>query len=344
MFFQRSALKGMGVSAVVIALGACTATTSDIGTANPPVAAPVFVSPLAEFLGQSVWTNQEAHQRAVEEFTMRREELIAQCMRQAGFNYQPDLNSTSFTIGTNAFDDIQPDEWDWVAQYGFGIVSGHRHRSGSTFGEREDDPNRDYVAGLSETARAAFEVALNGPANNPQPIGSNNQAEWDEWMKTRGCTGQAIVQAMSESPLFLERDDQFAPLFEARSAMMVAVSERPEMFQLNSEWAHCMADGGHPGLNLPRDATSPIWEELSITQTMIQIRRAEGNPDADGGAALLAELQAREIEVALLDFDCRVATNYNSRVDAIRLEMETQFVHDNRALLEDFRTAAELVG
>jgi len=351
MSWLRKRLTAFGVIAMAFAIGACSASaptvtestaTSD-AVAVPNITTPVFVSPLDEFLGQSVWTNQEEHQRAVDQFIVRREELIAQCMSQAGFNYQPDLNSDSFTIGNNAFDDVHPNDWEWVSQFGFGIVSGHAMRSGGTFGERDDDPNREYVAGLSETAREAFELALNGPEDFSGPQGPS-QADWDEWMKTRGCTGQAIVQAMSENPLFLQNDDQFASLFEARNAMLGAVWEHPDIAELDREWSHCMADGGHPGLNTRDGVSGPIWSEYFPTAWAINAEREAGTLDEAGGAARLAELQAREVELALADFDCRAATDYEARVNAIRLELETQFVTDNRALLEDFRTAADLAG
>jgi len=338
---NRKAITAVGVIAVATMFSACTtAVPAASGDSDVVLTVTDFYSPLDEFLGQAIWTNQEEHQRAVAEFAVRREELISQCMREAGFNYHPDINSNSFSIGTNAFDDVQPDDWEWVSQYGFGIVSGHRHRSGGPTGERDDDPNREYVESLSETARAEFELALNGP---PDAF-SSPDADWNEWMQTRGCTGQGIVQAISESPLFLETQEEFRPLFEARNAMTASIVEQPAMVELTSEWAHCMADAGHPGLGRRSDATSPFWTQLFTTQVMIQVRADAGTPDPDNGAALLAELQAREIEMALSDLDCRIATNYFAREDAIRIELETQFVNDNRALLEDFRNAAELAG
>jgi len=345
----RKTFSGVGGIALALTIGACSSSTptiTDINADAAPAAItaiPVFVSPLDEFLGQSVWTNQEEHQRAVDQFTVRREELIAQCMSDAGFTYQPDLNSTSFTIGTAAFQDIQPENWEWVSQYGFGIASGHRFRTGGPIGERDDDPNREYVASLSETAREAFALALNGPEDFSSPQGPS-EAEWDEWMKTRGCTGQAIVKAMRENPLFLQREDEWIPLFQARDAMEVGIREHPEMVALDQEWSHCMADSGQLGLADPSAARSPFWMEFYTTDFEIRSQLEDGTLDEAGAAALRADLQAREVEIALIDFDCRAATNYEARVNGIRFSVETQFVADNRALLEDFRNAAELVG
>lgn len=324
----------MAVIAIAAGVAACSGTAPETITTEP-----TFASPLDEFFGQAVWDSQEAFQRAVDEFDVRREELVAACMRDAGFDYLPDLES--FQITTARFDELHPNDLNWVSQYGFGIVSGHR--SVGTMSTDRDHPNREYVESLSETAREAWEIALNGPPDNPQPAWTS-QADFDEWMRTNGCRGYAIVQAQSESPIFLLQTGEFAPLFDAKNQLEGTIRERPEMAILNREWANCMADVGLPGLGEPRDATGPLATELFITRTMIQMRREDGTPDPDDGAALLADIQRREIEMALADFDCRQATNYDARVNAIRLDVETQFVSDNRALLEDFRNAAEMTG
>jgi len=330
------------VAIAALVFGACTPTAPPAGDSTL-IASSEFTSPLDEFLGQSVWNNQEEFQRASDEFTVRREELIASCMRDAGFTYHPDLNSTAFTVGTNAFDDVRSNDREWIVQYGFGIASGHRHRSGGTIFDGRDDPNQEYVAGLSDTARAAYLYALNGSADS-LPASLVTQADWDDWMSSRGCFGQALVQAQSESPLFLRQNDEFASLISAVNALNQSIFERPELAVLDQEWAHCMADAGRIGLRSPGDAESPFWNEYFSISFEIMQKRTEGTPSPDDGAGLLAELRAREIEVALDDFECRSALNYDARVNAIRLEMETQFVNDNRTLLEDFRNAAESIG
>jgi len=298
---------------------------------------PAVTSPLEEYIGQAVLNDQDEWRRAADDFALQREEFIAACMRDAGFNYQPDLNSTRFSLGTSAFDDVHPDDRDWVAQFGFGAVSGHRHRSGgSIFDVRDDDPNADYVAALSETARAAYEYALYGSVDNP-PQQTNTHAEWQDWMRTRGCWGQGVVAAQLDNPIFLTQSDEFAPLFSAIAEMNQAIWDRPELATLDGEWAHCMADAGHVGFSSPGEAESSFMGEYFMTSFLVQQQQAEGS--VDDSVDLLGDLQAREIAVALADLDCREATSYAVRKAALRLEVETQFVADHRALLEDFRNA-----
>jgi len=339
MLAKHIAVKLLGAVLAVGVIGACAAMVPDVVEPDAPVSDASFTSPLDEFIGQAVWNNQEEFRRASDEFAVMREQLIAQCMRDAGFNYQPDLNSDWWSIGTNAFDDIHPDNRQWVSQYGFGIVSGHRFRQGGTiFDVRDDDPNVEYVARLSDIARDAFELALNGPAINPQPP-LNSHGAWEDWMRTRGCRGQAIVQAQADNPLFLRQSDEFTQLFEAIGEMHNNMIERPEMVTLNSEWSHCMADAGHIGLGSPGEAESRLLPEYFETSFSVLQLQAAGQ-DVER-AAILAPLQTREIDLALADLDCRDATNYRGRVNAIMLQAESQFVADNRTLLEDFRNASE---
>ena len=327
---------------VAFALGACS--VADIISDNPAIASAVtdFTSPLYVYIGQSVWNNQEEFQRATTQFAVRREELISKCMRDAGFTYRPDLDSDRFTIGSAALADIHSNDPEWVAQYGFGIISGHNPVFGAILGDRVD-PNKEYRESLSETARVAYDFALNGPEDNLQPAWTT-QDDHDEWMKSRGCWGRAIVQAQSESPLFLRQSDEFAPLWDAINDMERAIFERPEIVKLHRDWSSCMAGAGHLGLGNPSDARITVRTEFLVTRTTIDLRRKAGTPDIDGGAALLADIQRREIDMALVDFDCRQTNDFDTRVNEIRLEAETQFVNDNRALLEDFRNAAEVAG
>jgi len=118
-----------------------------------------------------------------------------------------------------------------------------------------------------------------------------------------------------------------------------AMLERPEIVELNREWSHCMADAGHSGISSPRDASSLLIPEYFETSFMVQQQQAEG--DVTDATEPLAALQSLEIDLALTDLDCRLATNYTARVNTVRHEVETQFIADNRALLEEFRNATE---
>jgi len=337
----------LGLATVVAFSGACTAPTADTANAGTNTQPAGVSSPLAEFLGTAAWNNQEAFDQAVSEFTLHREELIAQCMNTHGFEYRPDLNSTDFGVRSQALEDAQfSGDREFVIQYGFGIISGHRSFSGgSIWDERDDDPNAELVAALSESERAAYDLALHGPVDN-FPVEMNSHADWVNWTNTRGCAGQALVQAQAESILFMQQQDEFEPLFTAINEMWLADREHPDSLAIDSDWANCMAaagyshDDGQPQFSMPIEAFNSVWFELVGLQ--IEMETSMQNVRAalrEGTIAEAETMRTHELDLALADLDCRESTDRDARMAAFRQERETQFVADHRPALEAFRDA-----
>ena len=52
-------------------------------------------------------------------------------------------------------------------------------------------------------------------------------------------------------------------------------------------------------------------------------------------------LGEREIEIALVDLDCRTKTSYTEEALKIQFDLEERFIADNKAELEAFKAAAE---
>jgi len=319
-----------GAAIVVFGLPACAshgdvASSSVIGRSD-------MASPLAEFLGNSVWSRQEEFERAGQEFLVRREELVAQCMLEAGFQYLPDLtNPLAGAPVASAFDEVHEDDRDWVELYGFGMVSGHRTVSGWTIYDVRDDPNQEYLDSLAESERAAFELALHGSAYATTPNEDWIQSDFDNVFANMGCFGQAQIQAQNESSLFLRNQDEFAPLFRALDEMYGEVARNPEMITLNQEWLGCMMTAGH---RTP-DSTKG---EMSARVFIIRSRQNAGIATLEDEAEL-ADIQKQEIELALASLDCREAVDFRNREAAIMHDAETQFVYDHRAALEAYRDA-----
>src|SRR5665648_648942 len=80
------------------------------------------------------------------------QEGVAECMREAGFEYITDVPDQS----TSSYGDDTSSE-EWAATYGFGI-------SIETVPTEPlvPDPNAEYVASLSEQGREAYRIALEG--------------------------------------------------------------------------------------------------------------------------------------------------------------------------------------
>jgi len=288
-----------------------------------------FSTPLDEFLGASIWQNADEVRRAGDDLNNRREELIAQCMREAGFDYIPDPNSGRWTVGTIVGDETQPNSREWVTRYGFGIVSGQWQSRFSNNQRIGSDPNEEHFNTLNESEQAAFLIALNGPPNLiPSP--NMTEADWANFWRNRGCWGNSQQKAFEESSLSQSSNDEFASLFEAINEMWTSVSDSIGMEAIYRDWSDCMADQGHPRFERPYDAAASIAEEFNLLQFL-------GDDDVFAANAI----RENELELAVTDFNCRESINYQTRRNALFFAAENQFVEDHRSALEAYRAAAE---
>jgi len=314
------------------AVAACTSTESHDATPAPPP-----LSPIQEFTSAAFGTDlsSEAQRQRIEELIMRRQEVIAQCMNEAGFEYIPTISN--LVIGSSSEGpQIRPDDREWVAQWGYGIVDTPLGEPRFTTMWSEDlppNPNDEIVAALTEAETAAYWEALNGPP-----------PEWTEYIngvgihtgtvpwEQQGCFGRAWI----EVPISLLSTDEFAPLQDAITQFEEDFRKSPPVVLIENDWANCMAGKGHTGLTEQRDAEWRLNNQFANRFPT----RGSRNPVLRA----VIEFQEREIAMALDDLDCREEFDYRTRMAEARLAAETQFVEDNRAALEAFRSAAEQHG
>jgi len=337
----------LGIVAFVFSIASCSvpivsgkdSRTANIETDNIENGNQSLQSPLDEYLGDAIWQNQEAFEQARNRFNIRFQELVAECMLAEGFEYIPFPEQNTFTIADQNVD-IHSNDREWVALHGFGIVSGHSGATGGLVWDQPPDPNDDLLQSLSESERAAYDLALTGPWDN-LPGTINTQAEWDDWMGSRGCEGQSLVQARSENIIFLSATDEFAPLFDAIDEMRQTMTNTPVWLETNLDWANCMADPGHPNFATPTETSTSIRLQLISLQNRQQMSHLSLlELIAAGQIPEGTQIQETEIELALADLDCRELVDYDARVAAIRNEIETQFVNEHRAELMAYRDAA----
>lgn len=308
-------------TAVAIALGAsaCTTTANGSETASDSYISPAattsnqeaLVSPLLEYSAM-IWGtfDVEEHTRQMIAESARREELIAQCMNEAGFEYIPNIEEVSFIAG-NLYN---PDNSEWVAQYGFGLTS-----SPYTVISTEN-PNDYIVNHLSTSERKAYQIALFGPPRTEIGfIGFDNM----------GCWGFAWETVSSDRSWGAE-SEEFAPLREAIELLNVQIAAMSS--DADADWMNCMAGTGHPGFESPSEAAFSLADEFNA-----QFGTYPDPTLAPG----FADFREREISVALASLECRVQTNYRARQNAIRWEAERQFVTDHRTALDALRSAYE---
>ena len=141
---------------------------------------------------------------------------------------------------------------------------------------------------------------------------------------TAGCYGAAQHEVQGEQPW---EDEQYESLFEDIQKMYEGLQDSPEAKKADAEWAACMADAGEPGFKTKQDPVNQINEELNKVY--------EANPTGElDQTEELAELRERELELALVDFECAEKVNYTDRTLAAQFEVEEQFIKDHKKQLD----------
>lgn len=318
---RRTALLALPLAALLATgLAAC----SGAADAAPDAAD----SPLNEYLS-AMWggdLSEKEQQARFDEEDKEREELVAECMADEGFEYIP--NTQNGTISFSSGDEWKPDDREWVAQYGYGMVNYPGRDEPVTDDQVWTDPNEDYVTSLSESEQQAFYETLHGPPMPEDQLNEDGSYEYD-WEQA-GCWGYAQHELEQDNPT---QSDEFKPLMKALEEFWTKTQESDAFDEVNGKWSSCMADAGHAGYDTQMDAQMSFNEELNEYYENIT-EWIEDDP-------ALAELGEHEIEIALADLECREATDFRAEYAKVQFAMEEQFIADHRAELDALKAAAE---
>jgi hypothetical protein len=286
-------------------------------------------SPLTEYMnalyGGDLSPEQQEQQFAEQQ--ERQEELVARCMQEQGFEYTPDTQSSWISSGDGS--EWQPDDREWVSQYGYGAINSP-HSEAPPQEHEYVDPNGDYVASLSESEQTAFYEALHGPMPDEDEMSEDGSFEYD-W-QAAGCYGAAQHEVAGED---LSQSEEFKPLFDAMNSFYEGMPSWPGMAELDAEWAACMDAAGQGGHASPNEAQTSFYDELNKIYESAGTAET-GEPDQ----AAMDALAEREVELALVDLDCREETDYGDRSADITREAEQRFVDDHESELEAMKAAA----
>lgn len=327
MNLRRKMTTLTGIVALALTATACTGTAN---TANGVAAEPAegtetlaFVedSPLREYQNILYGLNmtQEEVDREREADHLRKENLTAQCMQDAGFEYIPRPSMPKPPQGEPA----RPDDLDYVAQYGFGLTVSPARPDGDYWSNvpEYEDPNQEYFDTLSADAQNSYLRALNGSGE--------------------GCSDIAYQTVQANKPWAVADTMEFWPLTDAMQKMFQDVAAT--VTDADRDWVECMADAGHPGYKNRSDLFQKLTEKSNT-----EINKILQSWDWDSGlpmniynSAELAAFHDYEVEIAVADVQCSTEVNYNARNRAYGIEIETQFVKDHKAELESLRNAIE---
>lgn len=310
----------LGAAALLMALAGCSGA--------PSTSADLSDSPLNKILSSLYGgdLSEEEQIERSERMNLEREEHIAECMSEEGFDYLPAVYDGSMMV--SSANEWKPDDREWVAQYGYGMVNWPGRDEQVDPGQEWVDPNQEYVESLSETEREAYYEALHGPPVSEEQLGDDGSYEWN-W-ETAGCYGWAEHEMSGDDPM---QSDAHKPLMDAISDFYNTMQTSPEFAEIDAEWADCMADAGHSGFASQSEAQNSMNEELNAYYEN-QTEWIEDDPALD-------EIAEREVTLALADLECRQKVDYTKQRTAIQFELEEKFIADHKAELDALVADAE---
>lgn len=309
-------------AAVLLTAGLTACSGPASGGAPDPVD-----SPLNKYMS-AVWggdLSEKEQQARFEKENKQREELIAECMAEEGFEYIPAVQNGGMVFSG---DEWKPEDREWVAQYGYGMVNFPGRDEPVPADEEWVDPNQDYVMSLSESEQQAYYETLSGPPIPEDQLNEDGSYEWN-W-ETAGCHGYAQHEMEEQNPAM---SDEFEPLMKDIEEFWTETQESDAFDEINAEWSSCMADAGHSGYDTQADAQMQFNDELNEYYEN-QTEWVEDDPE-------LAELGEREVEIALADLECREKTGYRAAHAEIQFALEEEFIADHKAELDALKAAAE---
>jgi len=252
----------------------------------------------------------------------RVERLVADCMAAEGFDYIP-VDQHPPKAVTPYMDGYGTE--DWAAAHGYGAFPTDEETRQMDEQVASEDPNQDYVDSLSESEQGAYYAALEspGPDNDALLKMKNGEMPAYDW-EASGCRGRSQHAVTGDDPTQSER---YAPLVAAMNALQQDQAADPAMVPIEAAWADCMADAGYADLPTRQSAVDSVFDQSTRYWD-------SGNSD-EPSDALRDDWRDYEIEVAVADFRCGEAVDYDAKALVVQTARENRFIDDNRAELDE---------
>ena len=300
-------------------------------TAAAPKGEERATSPLEEYF--SAMTEGMADQD-YEAMSAEVEEITATCMREEGFDYTPQDVTGYAEVVEEADDAPAFDSLEYAKENGYGMTTQPQESTDVPPEEEFVDPNADYVASMSESEQQAYYEALYGVTPEYDEDDPDAEVEYD-WT-TAGCSGRAQHEVYEESDPF--SSPEFEGLQEDMNSLYEEAASDPEIAELNSAWAACMADAGYDGLATPEEASTSVSDQLNALYE-------DAGESGEVDEAAMAELREVEIDTAVADRTCQDEVEYVEGQQEVQFAREREFIDAHRAeldaLLEAYSQQAE---
>lgn len=280
-----------------------------------------------------------------------REELVAACMAERGFDYFIAEHPGGIISAGAPLPDWmpEPNSREWAQQFGFGMSTDpFAGQEPANAFETQADPNGDQLAAMSDAERAAWFEALWGA----MPL----ESDWD------AATGATLSPSggcwdFAQETLFPAPPSQFDSLLNEISLVFDQIFSDSRFIALHNDWSRCMATNGHSGYAQLDDLWQRINAEWSEVQRWDDANAIRDNwnwddyPDGPEPADLpqpdtsaVASFRDWEISLAVADWDCRAETQFSQREQDIHHALQEEFVIQHRAELEAMALYMEEAG
>ena len=296
----------------LLGVGACGTDESPRPAAPTEDArTPAPLGPLELYLGDVVGGRTQGEVAAE---LAEREEAVAACMAEQGFEYVPVVMVPG---SFEASDDPLRGTREFAEAYGYGVWRGPEIEPGQYTYMLDDGANRAYRESLSPEAGAAYDVALMG---QPTDLGGGT-VSYDG----TGCQDVLSQHGSAEAEYLRGVRDEISDFLESLWA-----GDDPRLAEIDAAWASCMRDAGYDD-DSPRAAEQRVIDEITA---------AYGSASAPSPGQV-DERAAAERRLALADQDCRDATDWTARRRAAEHQLQQEYVDAHRTDLDALVAATE---
>lgn len=347
MTFPRNWIAiGVSVGALLLVVAGCGHQTGQVGDEpttseaelppwdeNSKVGAMSAGLPLGLAIGQPGDGGTSALQTSATARETRRQEAIAQCMIDQGWEYTAWVTDDSSSAASPAY--LELTRRQFAERYGFGISTMLDDGPAvmATASEAQDDPNARYVRSLSPSERAAYNETLYGGSSEGSADHSC-QAQADEMLASTPGSGSDLA--------FIDSFEQDLNDLRRR------IEADPRVLSAHASYASCMSGKGYPGFANRMAVVESVYEKLGKAQsggaempgvvtTMgsgTEGSSATTGPTAD--APGLSDVRTYELAVAGADLAC--ATDDIRVTYGVALELEEDFIEQNKADVTRYRS------
>ena len=281
--------------------------------------------PIAEILGYE--PGDDGYAEFLASTGRETEQLVAECMREQGFEYEPFsfLGETTAPPSDHALE-LSPDEYQ--ARYGYGLATQLEDALTRKVDSSESPPpppesNLEYYESLTEAGRQAYDLALEGEAGNG------------------GCIEEATRLADRTAILFNRFGGELA-------AMSQQIEADPRVIEADDRWRQCMADAGYD-FEHEGDAFHYVLSKLApVNSAIVGEELAVGELLIRDDSVLTPELRDRlravvelELAVARADLECDKSAENSLTRRVVQIELEEEFVDANRQTLDELLPSSD---